>query len=290
MNIKSKIKLNNGIEMPLFGIGTYQIKSIDMERVLREAIIDNGYILIDTASSYRQEEAIGDCLKKIFEEGKIKREDLFITTKSSTSEHGYDKAIEACNNSLKRLQLDYVDLYLIHWPGQAGNQPSSPKNSEARAETWKAFQQLYKDKKTRSIGVSNYTINHLTELLSSPNLQIKPAVNQVEFHPFLYQKDLFEFCKKNDIILEAYSSLTRGEKLNDDLIVEYAKSLGKTRAQLMLRWGLQKGIVVIPKSTNSERIKENCSLFDFEIPNEIMEKLDSMGNEKRICWDPTVVL
>ncbi|EGC37097.1 hypothetical protein DICPUDRAFT_30850 [Dictyostelium purpureum] len=288
LNIASKIKLNNGVMMPLFGLGCYQVQSEDMEKVIRTSI-DNGYILIDTASAYRNEEAIGNVLEKIFKEGKVKREDLFITTKAGTGEHGYDNAITALNDSLKKLKLDYVDLYLIHWPGVKGLKPEDEANSKTRKETWKAFEKLYEEKKCRSIGVSNYTIKHLEELLSHCN--IKPTVNQVEFHPFLYQKELYEFCKKNDIVLEAYASLTRGKKFDDEVIGEAAKSLGKTRAQLLLRWAIQKNIVVIPKSSNPERIIENANIFDFEISDATMEKLDCVGdnNQTRICWDPTIV-
>eukprot|EP01132_Coremiostelium_polycephalum_P005077 gene5077-6319_t len=285
LTIRTTIKLKNDVAMPLFGFGTYQVKSEEMSNVLSQ-VIKNGYIHIDTAAAYRNEEAIGRELESMFSKGIIKREDLFITSKASTQEHGYDNAIEACHNSLKRLKLDYLDLYLIHWPGCAGLKPQDPKNSEIRKETWRGFEQLYKDKKCRSIGVSNYNISHLRELMK--HASIVPHVNQVEFHPFLNQKELHQFCIDNGIVLEAYSSLARASFMDNPVIEEVSKELNKTKSQILLRWAIQKNIPVIPKSVNSERIKENCEIFDFVIPNHLMSKLDSL-EEKRICWDPTTV-
>ncbi|KAF2076741.1 hypothetical protein CYY_001930 [Polysphondylium violaceum] len=290
LRITSTVALNNGVKMPLFGLGTYELQSADMDKIITSAIVDNGYIHIDTASAYRNEEAIGAALKKIFQQGKIKREDIFITSKANTREHG-EKAYDACMGSLQRLGIDYLDLYLIHWPGVAGTAIQSPENSKIREQTWRAFEKLYQDKKCRSIGVSNYTVAHLEELISKSS--IVPAVNQVEFHPFLYQKELLDFCNKHGIVLEAYASLTRAKKMDDDKITEIAKTLGKTRSQVLLRWAIQKNIPVIPKSSQIDRIKENANIFDFEIPQDIMNQLDSIndGNDPvRICWDPNTIL
>eukprot|EP01133_Synstelium_polycarpum_P003722 gene3722-4291_t len=261
----------------------------DIESSVSEAV-KCGYLHIDTAASYKNEEAIGKTLKGLFDSGKAKREDLFIVSKAATMEHGYDNALQACDNSLKRLGLDYLDCYLIHWPGVAGNQPSAPENSVTRKETWRAFEKLYADKKCRSIGVSNYTVKHLEELFQ--HATVKPHVNQVEFHPFLYQKGLLEFCQTNQIALEAYASLTRANKecFEDETIASIAKSLGKTGAQVLLRWALQKNIIVIPKSTKTERIHENAGLYDFVIPDDVMAKIDALDCNKRICWDPNTVL
>ncbi|EFA75905.1 aldo-keto reductase [Heterostelium album PN500] len=288
LTIRSTVTLNNGVNMPLFGLGTYQTLVGDIKNSLITAL-NGGYISIDTASVYRNEEAIGDCLKELFESGKFKREDLFITTKAGPAEHGYDNALAACENSLKRLKLDYLDLYLIHWPGTSGRQPTDPLNRETRLETWRAFEKLYADKKCRSIGVSNYTVEHLEDLLK--NSSVVPAVNQVEFHPFLYQKELHDYCTKNNIVLEAYSSLVRADKdsFEDNVIVEIATKYKKTPAQVLLRWAIQKSIVVIPKSTKSERIIENANIFDFDINDADMLKLDSLHKDKRICWNPHTI-
>jgi len=290
LRITSTIALNNGVKMPLFGLGTYELQSADMDKIITSAIVDNGYIHIDTASAYRNEEAIGKALKKIFDQGKIKREDIFITSKANTREHG-EQAYEACLGSLERLGIDYLDLYLIHWPGVAGTAIQSPENSTTREKTWKAFERLYQDKKCRSIGVSNYTVKHLEEMLSKTS--IVPAVNQVEFHPFLFQKDLLDYCNKHGIVLEAYASLTRNKKMDDDKITEIAKTLGKTRSQVLLRWAIQHNIPVIPKSSQIDRIKENANIFDFEIPQDIMNQLDKLNEGQdpvRICWDPNTIL
>ncbi|GAM28276.1 hypothetical protein SAMD00019534_114520 [Acytostelium subglobosum LB1] len=288
LTIRSTIALSNGVAMPLFGLGTYQVMVADIKKTLLSAL-DTGYIAIDTASSYRNEEAIGNVLKELFSSGRVKREDLFITTKASTSEHGYEKAMAGCEGSLKRLGLDYLDLYLIHWPGVAGNQPSAPINSTIRAETWRAFETLYEQKKCRSIGVSNYTVAHLEELFK--HCKVKPHVNQVEFHPFLYNKDLLAFCQGNGIALEAYSSLVRADKdsFQDKVLTGIATTLNKTPAQVLLRWAIQKNVIVIPKSIKEERIKENANIFDFVISDQDMLALDGLNCDRRICWNPYTV-
>jgi diketogulonate reductase-like aldo/keto reductase len=199
---------------------------------------------------------------------------VFITTKLWNGDHGYETAIKACENSLTRLGLNYLDLYLIHWPVQG-----------LRGESWKALGKLLRDGKCRSIGVSNYTINHLTELLETSD--VIPMVNQVEFSPFLYQKQLLEYCKKNKIQLEAYSPLTQGEKLNHPRVEQIAKRHGKTAAQVLIRWGLQHDLVTIPKSIREERIKENWQVFDFSLTGADMSELDSLDENFRNSWDPT---
>ncbi|KYQ92801.1 aldo-keto reductase [Tieghemostelium lacteum] len=287
ITINSTVTLNNGVKMPLFGFGTYQLSIADMDTSIKQAV-ESGYVHFDTASIYRNEEALGKVLKELFESGKLKREDIFVTSKVSTAEQGFDKAYEACLNSLKRLQLDYLDLYLIHWPGVQQTALTSPINSKLRAGSWEALEKLQSEKKCRSIGVSNYTIKHLDELLSTS--KTVPAVNQVEFHPFLYQTDLLEFCNKKGIQLEAYSSLVRGEANQNKQLEEIGIRHNKTISQVLLKWAIQKGIPVIPKSKTPSRIKENADIFDFNLTDEEMKKIDDLNCNKRICWNPETVV
>ncbi len=266
MNIKTTIKLNNGTKIPILGLGVWQVPSKICEEAVLVAL-KAGYRHIDTAAIYGNEENVGNAIKK----SGISRGEIFITTKLWNDDH--DNAKKAFNESLKKLQLDYVDLYLMHFP--------VPK----RNKSWKIFAKLYKEGKAKAIGVSNFTIRHLKELLE--NSDVIPAVNQVEFHPYLYQKELLDFCNGKGIKLEAYSPLTHGEKLNDTKLVEIAKKYNKSTAQVLIKWGLQHGLIVIPKSSKKERIIENSSVFDFKISEEDMEKLDGFNENLRTCWDPT---
>lgn len=272
MRIETRVKLNDGIEMPIFGLGTFQTRS---GRETKDAVLyalKAGYRLIDTAAAYGNEEDVGEAVRQ----SGISREEIFITTKLWNTDHGFDRALSAFDKSRKKLGLTYVDLYLIHWP-----------EGGLRNETWKALEKLLKDGKCRAIGVSNYTIRHLKELLI--NLPTIPAVNQVEFHPYLYQKELLEFCREHKIQLEAYSPLTKGRKLTDPGLVRIAEKYSKTSAQILIRWVLQKGVAVIPKSSRKERIEENARVFDFEISPEDMKTLDSFNEDYRTSWDPTDV-
>ena len=263
-------KLNNGVMMPRLGLGVYQSAPGQVTQKAVEYALKIGYRHIDTARIYNNESDVGTALRK----SGIKREDVFITTKLWNSDHGYDSAPRACDASLKRLGLKYLDLYLIHWPVQ-----------EIRNESWQALTQLLKEGKCRSIGVSNYTIQHLTELLE--DAETVPMVNQVEFSPFLYQKKLLEYCEQNKIQLEAYSPLTQGEKLNHPNIEQIAKKHDKTTAQVLIRWSLQHSLVTIPKSVRQERIKENSQVFDYNLTTEDMKILDSLDENFRNSWDPT---
>jgi methylglyoxal/glyoxal reductase len=229
-----------------------------------------GYRHIDTASLYGNEEDVGQGVR----ESGVPREQVFVTTKLWNSDHGYDSALRACDRSLRRLGLGYIDLYLIHWPV-----------SELRSETWTALIELQRRGVCRTIGVSNYTVRHLQGLLDSS--EVTPAVNQVEFNPFLYQEDLLRFCNDKGIQLEAYSPLTRGHKLRHPTVVDVARRYSKSPAQVMIRWGLQHGLVVIPKSTRPERIKENSEVFDFEISPADMTRLDALGEDLHTVWDPS---
>lgn len=270
IRIDTKVKLNNGVEMPIFGLGTYQSLSGKETQEAVLVALKAGYRLIDTASMYENEEDVGEAFRK----SGIPREEVCITTKLWNSDHGYDPAIAAFEKSRKRLGLSYIDLYLIHWPVEG-----------LRNESWKAFETLLKEGKCRAIGVSNYMIWHLEELLN--NSSTIPAVNQVEFSPYLYQKDLLEFCRNHDIQLEAYSPLTKGYKLNDPKLMDVASKYSKSPAQILVRWALQKEVVVIPKSSRKERIYENSDVFDFTISPEDMRVLDSFNEDLRTSWDPS---
>jgi len=226
-----------------------------------------GYRLIDTAQLYGNEEDVGRALRK----SGVSRDDVFITTKVWNSDQGYESTLQACNKSLKSLGLSYLDLYLIHWP--------VPEVSE---ETWKAMVRLLREQKTRAIGVSNYDIDDLSQLMQSSD--VLPAVDQVEFHPFLYQERLLRFCEKNRIQMEAYSPLTRGMRINHPTIVAVANKYTKTLAQVLIRWSLQHGLVVIPKSVHEERILENSKVFDFELEAEDMEHLNSLNENLRTIF------
>jgi diketogulonate reductase-like aldo/keto reductase len=268
--IEPVAKLNNGVMIPRLGLGVYQSPPGQVTQKAVEYALKIGYRHIDTARIYGNESDVGAALRK----SGIKREDVFITTKLWNSDHGYETALKACEDSLKRLGLKYLDLYLIHWPVP-----------EVRDESWKALNRLLKDGKCRSIGVSNYTIRHLTQLLESSD--VVPMVNQVEFSPFLYQKQLLDYCEKNKIQLEAYSPLTQGEKLNHPKIQQIAKKHNKTPAQVMIRWSLQHNLVTIPKSVREERINENSQVFDYNLTTEDVRILDSLNENFRNSWDPT---
>jgi methylglyoxal/glyoxal reductase len=264
LTMQSHIKLNNGVEIPQLGLGVYQsAPGRTTQRVVRYAL-NIGYRHIDTAYIYGNESDVG---KAVHESG-IQREEVFITTKLwNTRDVGYDSALRSCEDSLQRLGLTYVDLYLIHWPVQGISNST---------DIWRAMVHLLKEGKARAIGVSNYTIDDLKEILQDSG--VVPAVNQVEFHPFLYQKDLLSFCKKNGIQLEAYSPLTRGKRLNHPSIKNIAKKYqNKTPAQILIRWSLQHNLVVIPKSIHEDRILENSQVFDFELTAEDMKILDSLN-------------
>lgn len=231
-----------------------------------------GYRQFDTARIYGNESDVGQAIR----DGGVPRDEIFVTTKLWNSDQGLESTILAFDASLKRLGLSYLDLYLIHFPV-----------TETRNDSWKAMEKLVENGKCRAVGVSNFMINHLEELAESSDLV--PTVNQVEFHPFLFQRDLLEYCERHGIRLEAYSPLARGERLNHPTIMAMARKYSKTPAQIMIRWGLQHVLVVIPKSTREERIRENSQVFDFNISAEDMLVLDGLNQNLRTNWDPTRV-
>ncbi len=269
-NINYKLKMNNGIVIPQFGLGVYLAKR---GRECRKAVnwaLEAGYRHFDTAASYGNEKDVGKAIRN----SGIKREEIFITTKLWNNDQGFESALKAFDKSLKTLNSKYVDLYLIHWPVK-----------DKRKDSWKALEKIYESGYCRSIGVSNYMINHLQELLTYAN--IIPALNQVEFSPFLYQKNLLEFCTKSKILLGAYAPLTRMKKMEDPKLNLISKSLNKTPAQILLRWAIEHDLVVTPKTVNKERVFENANIFDFCIQEENMRILDTMNEDFRSCWDPS---
>lgn len=270
--IDTNVVLNNGIGMPVFGLGTYLSGNSRETQDIVSYALEIGYRHIDTARFYGNERGIGRAIAK----SGIRREEIFVTTKLWNSDHGYERALAAFEKSCDDLDLDCVDLYLIHWPVEA-----------LRRESWEALEFLYGEGRCRAIGVSNYMIPHLTELLAT--CTVKPAVNQVEFSPYLYQKKLLEFCRANDIQFESYSPLTKGHMLDEPRLFEIGEKYSKTPAQILIRWTLQKDVIVIPKSSRKKRIRENADIFDFVISPEDMDRLDAFHKNMRVSWDPTTI-
>ncbi len=270
LTLQSRVRLNNGLEMPWLGLGVYQAAPGPITRgAVREAL-GVGYRMIDTAKLYGNEADVGAVVR----ESEVPRGEVFVTTKLWNSDHGYDPALRAFDRSLRELGLDYVDLYLIHWPVAAG-----------RRETWRALEKLYAEGQARAIGVSNYMVHHLEELLA--DAEVVPAVDQVEMNPFLPQRDLQSFCREHGIRLEAYSPLTKGHRLGDRRLATIGAKHGKTPAQVLLRWCLQTGAVAIPKSVRPERIRENADLFDFALDARDLQTLDALDESLHTSWDPT---
>jgi diketogulonate reductase-like aldo/keto reductase len=264
MNIDKKLKLNNDLTIPQLGFGTYQMHETAEAEPAILAALEVGYRHIDTAQMYDNEAAIGRAIKK----SGIHRAEIFVTTKFYAGKSPKEELAK----SLERLGLEYIDLYLLHWP------------LSNRLELWKEFIEVQAQGLAKSIGVCNFTINHLKELLE--NSEYVPQVNQVEFSPFLYQKELLEFCSGKNIVLEAYSPLTRGHQLDNPTLIPIAQAHGKTSAQILIRWALQHGVVPLPKSSKPSRIKQNAQVFDFELNEDEMRQLDGLNIDKHYCWDP----
>ena len=267
LNIDSRIKLNNNIHIPIIGLGTWILNGKAAYDAVSWAL-ESRYRLIDTATIYGNERNVGKAIK----DSEITREEVFITTKVWKSDQGYNNALAAFDKSLKKLGLDYIDLYLIHWPvvGKI-------------IETWKAMEKIYDEGKARAVGVSNYNIFFLNELFD--NAKKIPAINQVEFSPFLYQEALLKFCETHNIYLEAYSPLTRGYKLDHPRLVEIAHKYNKSVPQILIRWGLQHHVIEIPKSGNKTHIRENIDVFDFSLKTDEMGQLDNLNEQFRVVED-----
>jgi len=259
--------LANGVKMPWFGLGVWRVQEGQEVEASVEAALRNGYRSIDTAAVYGNEEGVGNAIKA----SGVKREDLFVTTKVWNSDRGYESTLAAFEESRRKLQLEYIDLYLIHWP------------KDKNVETWRALEKLYKDGKVRAIGVSNFKQHHLEEILAV--CEVAPMVNQVELHPLHSQPELRAFCKSRNIQIEAWSPLMQGN-LDNPTLVGIGAKYGKTAAQVVLRWDIQSGIVTIPKSIREERIRENANIFDFVLSAEDMAAIDALNVNGRIGPDP----
>lgn len=272
MNITSKVKLNNGVEMPIFGLGVFLSKEgTEVENAVKVAL-QNGYRHIDTAAIYKNEKGVGKAIK----ESGIPRENIFLTSKVWNTDQGYSTTLAAFEESLEKLQTTYSDLYLIHWP-----------KGKRSVDSWKALEEIYKNGKVKAIGISNFLVHHLEEFL--PECKITPAVNQYEFHPELMQPDLFEYCKKRGIQPEAWSPIMKGRVNDLPLMQQLAAKYGKTPVQIVLRWDIQKGVVTIPKSVTPERIISNAKIFDFELSEEDMLKIDGLDKNARIGGHPDLI-
>ncbi|UOQ42885.1 aldo/keto reductase [Halobacillus salinarum] len=272
-HINTAVTLSNGVQMPWVGLGVFKVEEgAELIHAVTSAI-RHGYRSIDTASIYGNEQGVGEGIRNGMQQAGIKREDLFITSKVWNDDLGYESTLKAFENSLEKLQLEYLDLYLIHWPVE-----------DKFKEAWKALETLYKQGKVKAIGVSNFHIHHLEELMM--HAEIKPMVNQVERHPRLNQQKLYDFCKTSGIQIEAWSPLMQGEILQQEDLVDIARKYKKTTAQIILRWHLQNEVIVIPKSTKETRIVENSDVFDFELTSTDMDHIDRMNQNFRVGPDP----
>ncbi|MCW3466779.1 aldo/keto reductase [Chitinophaga nivalis] len=268
-DIKGTVQLANGVQMPYFGLGVY--KTNDGQEVIDSVryALDAGYRHIDTAAIYKNEEGVGTAVAN----HAIDRKDIFLTSKVWNADQGYDSTLKAFETSVNKLQTDYLDLYLIHWPVKGKYK-----------ETWRALEQLYADGRVKAIGVSNFLQHHLEDLL--PSVKVTPMVNQLEFHPRLVQQPLLDFCKKHGIQYEAWSPLMQGKIFDIPELQALAEKYGVTVAQLVLRWNLQKDVVTIPKSIQEKRIISNADVFNFSIEVADVAKIDALDRGERVGPDP----
>ncbi|GMX62852.1 aldo/keto reductase YtbE [Paenibacillus elgii] len=272
-HLQATTTLNNGKAMPWFGIGVFKVEDGPELVDAVKAAVAHGYRSIDTAAIYDNERSVGQAIHEALQKTGLSREDLFVTSKVWNADLGYEATLAAYETSLEKLGLDYLDLYLIHWP-VAGKYK----------DAWRALEALYKAGRVKAIGVSNFQIHHLEDLMK--DAEIKPMVNQVELHPRLSQQALRDFCARHDIQIEAWSPLMQGQLLDNPVLQEIGARHGKSIAQVILRWDLQHGIVTIPKSTKAHRIIENASVFDFELTNEEMARIDALNQNLRVGPDP----
>ncbi len=266
------LTLHDDVPIPRLGLGVWQAPRGGVTRRAVGHALSVGYRHVDTARIYGNEADVGAAVR----DSGLERDEIFVTTKLWNDDHGYDRALEAADESLARLGLDYVDLFLIHWPVQ-----------NLRGESWRALEALHADGRARAIGVSNYMPRHLEELLGS--CEVRPSINQIELHPFGAQKDTVALCEAEGILLEAYSPLARAARMNDATLAAVAEAHGKSVAQVMIRWSLQRGWVCIPKSVTPARIEENYDVLDFELTDEDMARIDAVDEDIHIAWNPTDV-
>jgi diketogulonate reductase-like aldo/keto reductase len=275
-DLRSRVRLSQGTDMPVLGLGVFQSPPGAETRQAVAWALAEGYRLIDTAAMYGNEADVGAAVRA----SGIPREEIFVTTKLWHTEHGFEAAQRAGRRSLETLGLEYIDLYLIHWP--RANPPSQ------RLDSWRALERLKEDGVCRAIGVSNYTVRHLEEIVGSG--RPLPAVNQVEFHPFVFDPELLAYCVAHGIQLEAYSPLTRDKRLDDATVGAIARAHGRSPAQVLIRWGLQHSVVEIPKSIRQERIRENAKVFDFSLTTDEITRLDALRDHRRVTgWDPAEI-
>lgn len=272
-SLQSTTTLHNGVKMPWFGLGVFKVEEGSEVVSSVKAAIKNGYRSIDTAAIYANETGVGQAIAEALQENGLTREDLFVTSKVWNADLGYESTIDAYEASLDKLGLEYLDLYLIHWPVKG-------KYKDA----WRALETLYKEGRVKAIGVSNFQIHHLEDVMK--DAEIKPMVNQVELHPLLSQQDLLSFCQSHSIQLEAWSPLMQGQLLDHPVLSDIASQHGKSIAQVILRWDLQRGIVTIPKSIKEHRIIENANVFDFSLSDEDMSRIDALNENRRVGPDP----
>jgi diketogulonate reductase-like aldo/keto reductase len=267
-SLKSTVTLQNGVRMPVLGLGVWKVEDgAEVEAAVKYAV-EAGYRSIDTAAAYGNEEGVGNAIQNCG----VPREELFITTKVWNGDQGYDTTLQAFDKSMKKLKLDTLDLYLIHWPVKGKYK-----------DTWRAMEKLYEEGRIRAIGVCNFHAHHLEDLINDAH--VVPMVDQVEFHPLLTQEKLRKFCKANKIQLEAWSPLMQG-RLDMPVLVQLAEKYGKSPAQIILRWDLQHDVVTIPKSVHQNRIIENAEVFDFELSDDDMEAIDNRNENRRFGSDP----
>ena len=269
------IEFYNGNQMPMLGLGTFRVENDDTCKEAVKHAIESGYRSIDTAKVYGNEEQVGQGIKEGLESTGLNREDIFVTSKLFFEDFGRENVAQAYETSIQKLGLDYLDLYLVHWPGT---------NEAVMIDTWKGMEDLYKNNKVKNIGVSNFEPEHLEALLAQ--VSIKPVINQVEYHPYLTQHKLKLYLAAQHIVMESWSPLMNAQILNDETIKDIAQELGKSPAQVVLRWNVQHGVVTIPKSVTPNRISENFQIFDFELSDEQMTRIDGLNQDKRIGPDP----
>jgi diketogulonate reductase-like aldo/keto reductase len=267
-SITDTVELNNGVSMPRLGFGVFKVKDGEEVTSAIRAAITTGYRAIDTAAAYRNEDGVGQAIR----ECGVPRDQLFITTKVWNADQGYETTLAAFEDSRKKLGLDYLDLYLVHWPVK-----------DKYKDTYRALEKLYKDGLVRAIGVSNFQTHHLDDLLE--NSSVVPAVNQIEYHPLLTNEKVKAYCDNKGIKVTAWSPLMQGN-LDLPLLTQLASKYGKSAAQIVLRWDLQKGVITIPKSINPGRIAENADLYDFELSAEDVTAIDALNQNRRFGSDP----